>query len=1628
MERELHFQAWLTDSTVESQKERNRYRQEATPPEWILKVERFVKWRLCDPESENTLWLSGTSGFGKSVLAEFIIRTLTEEESLSATAYFFFRKEVQANADSGQVENEILRPILGHQLLLSLVDQLSATSSAYRSYVRKNWEENIALQNLTLTLQELFEILILEGFRAIFQPVAPMYIVLDGVNQCLDPRNSDTMTPLDSVLEVIKLFWTLPTLLPDAQLIRVLITSQPDAKINELLKHSKFVLDKGSNDENIVQYLRSKLDDKLAARFREAECDPYEYFGKRHNGMFLWLVTMVKLLEDAESDEDFDDLLNELPEDSSITVLYSTALKRLSDQLNNKQKIWVKEIFCWCVTTGTNLPLAALEVGMSLTRQLKLGTRRRAKLDDIHKTLSRCGAFVRVSCTGLPENPQEVVNLVHDSFADYLIDSEECQSEFFIDIYDACANMAEASMTYLSEVTVPYYDDDVGNLPLLRAKLDGEYPLFSLANMIWSFHLKEVVNADVNRTQRLTNSLIRLFERKTMQRWIRNVLAYSVQVKWLYQPHTIALIATLQNIGDWLKSNSLVVRVVDSNSIQIQVSDVETQYIEWATEIVSEVFVTGNPKNPGGSILAYCILEWLYEEYRGGFDEDVSTPPLEKYKAILAYAKLDTFKKDPIWYVNLANAHSAGSDVEVLRAAVDLYQKGLNGNTHADWIGQVLGQVASTYAKIYQQEGAPEDLNAAIDNAKTALKASSELSCDSLNLSISLSFFFLLRFEKEGLNQDLDEAIRYASEAVKACPEGGPTYMRATSNYSIALLKRFEQNGSKDDLSLAIRYGVQLVDGGLGENMLEMPLFLSNLCLAFVRRFEQNSDDESLNNAISYGLRSIRLNEIGDPKHVFASCNVGLALFYKNMKTGSHDDLNQAIAYTKSAISTTSETSPIYPTIAINLSLMFVWRKSLEDNDLDESIKYAEFCLSSIARTSPTYPMGAVALAMGLLSRSQIKMSLEDLNRAVRITRDAIKITPATNHAYKTVVSMLALCLCEKFKHERDPPIEELEEAVQYTTAASEMTQESTFNHNQLLSLLSLLLFQKFEICRCPDDLLTAIKYGEKAVLRSSKTLPEYSVFCSNLFVLLLGKFRLVGSFEDLDNAINIVREAAQLIPTEHQYYSTVINNVSLGFFTRYIETTSGSDLDTAIEYARKAVSNKTNISSNHATLVSNLGCYLLRKFQETTRWEYLEESITYGEEVVRLIPQNARSPEQITLYLGLCTTLLERFERRGKKEDIDKSIRFGCDAAQSLRQETGLSYLAIAATLSLAYLRRFESTGERDDLTNSITCAQRAIDVTPREKPGFANVANNLSLAYLGRYESCWSADDLFKAREYGLAAIERQSEMHSSYATGCSNLCFILNNCFTLTSVPSDLNESIEWGEKAVSRTSRTHSLFATFASNLGIAYYERCTQWVISQGNTPQINTPEGEGPDDLRKAIENIRLAVQLTSENDSNYATFSYYLSRALFLRYRLNLVLLDLEDACKHVEIGLAGTRQISAKYWPVALTGALIFLFRFQELGDPKDCEHVINLCESVRPLIPEADPEFPTLQMVTRNIAQLMLENSESREPDPGNEADTEHVEGRREAMLDLNQATIRSLSEPSGQPENESEIGKD
>jgi tetratricopeptide (TPR) repeat protein len=365
---------------------------------WAIDMPEFYTWQLSDTSLasiDRILWIRGTLGIGKSIMAAYFVDLLKCQYPDAIVAYFFCR--------SGQAGLTSARDIIR-----TLVYQVIRNDNEARAIIEELKRRNFSISSLGIGF--LFQKLLLGPLQTTQNEI---YIVLDGLDEAnlvMEDVDGSGRTEMEALL----------TCLAKLPRTRLMFISRPNPDLGSILHLTDKKIGRAQNQNDIDSYVRERISksSRLETQFKNANRDPISYFQDKGNGIFLWVVLVIKQLEKTKSDSAFRKCLQGFSEATgSMEKLYGSILSKIDPD----DRKWVKEILQWIIGTEGQLTVEKLaEMAQWCLKD---------KLADFKKFLEvECGSFLQ-----LTTEPINRVRIVHETFRSFILDQSRCPTTFFID-------------------------------------------------------------------------------------------------------------------------------------------------------------------------------------------------------------------------------------------------------------------------------------------------------------------------------------------------------------------------------------------------------------------------------------------------------------------------------------------------------------------------------------------------------------------------------------------------------------------------------------------------------------------------------------------------------------------------------------------------------------------------------------------------------------------------------------------------------------------------------------------------------------------------------------------------------------------------------------------------------------------------------------------------------------------------------------------------------------------------------------------------------------------------------------------------------------------------------------------
>ena len=367
--------------------------------EWFTSKQTYVSWRTSWSDSPPFFWLTGNAGSGKSVLCSQVIRDL-QKENLRCS-YFFFKHGNGTNSSLASCFRA-----LAYQMAKSDEAVIRKVLNVEHGAIPcSQWDERT-------TWRKLF----LECIFRLSKPL-PQFWVIDALDEC--QQFPTLLTMIAKAPSYVRIFLTSRNTPEAQQSLASLgpLVERYQVQGNDILGDLSIFIDSkieslpAGNDEG-----RSKLKDKLLGK---------------SSGSFLWVSLIVKELEQAYSEEDAEEVLNEVPED--MNNLYARMLLGLPR--HERATRLTQTIFMWTLFPSRALTLDELQCAIKL---------------DINQTVHSLGKSLPAICGQLIGVDQSNrVHSIHQSTQIFLL-HQDVVPELAMDKQNSHNRIAQACLKFLA--------------------------------------------------------------------------------------------------------------------------------------------------------------------------------------------------------------------------------------------------------------------------------------------------------------------------------------------------------------------------------------------------------------------------------------------------------------------------------------------------------------------------------------------------------------------------------------------------------------------------------------------------------------------------------------------------------------------------------------------------------------------------------------------------------------------------------------------------------------------------------------------------------------------------------------------------------------------------------------------------------------------------------------------------------------------------------------------------------------------------------------------------------------------------------------------------------------------------
>lgn len=436
---------------------------------WFLRNGLYQSWESAD--SPSGLWIQGSPGQGKTMLAKFILDTLEESvrssQIPSAVIYFFFYDQDESYRTAQAAMRSLIKQML--HLAPDAFQIVTQTFDIESSDISDNSLRDI--------LKDLLQI----------SQLSTIYCVIDGLDECQNDGPRKML--LDLIASNLRQSSTrrnssVPTL-------KTLLTSRPTVDIHGELYHLPNIQLK-ANHEDLELFIKNKVHD---LRFHEdLKQKAIHLLSSRVEQTFLWISIVLKRLKVATpllSEAGMEDMINESPSD--LENLFENIISRIKEA----KDITAQKLLIWAVYGRRPLTLAELEEAIAVQDD----STSKDSTKKYSVALTESGV---TTATGvILEIIDGKIHLVHQSAKDFLLKSGHLAEFAFCTSLHPSSYLATVCMTYLCFTEI-VGSGSCRNDEFLNER-NVQHPFLQYAARHWYRHLE--LKDDINKFARLISRL-----------------------------------------------------------------------------------------------------------------------------------------------------------------------------------------------------------------------------------------------------------------------------------------------------------------------------------------------------------------------------------------------------------------------------------------------------------------------------------------------------------------------------------------------------------------------------------------------------------------------------------------------------------------------------------------------------------------------------------------------------------------------------------------------------------------------------------------------------------------------------------------------------------------------------------------------------------------------------------------------------------------------------------------------------------------------------------------------------------------------------------------------------------------
>lgn len=462
-------------------------------------------------------------------------------------------------------------------------------------------------------------------------------------------------------------------------------------------------------------------------------------------------------------------------------------------------------------------------------------------------------------------------------------------------------------------------------------------------------------------------------------------------------------------------------------------------------------------------------------------------------------------------------------------------------------------------------------------------------------------------------------------------------------------------------------------------------------------------------------------------------------------------------------------------------------------DDLDRAIEWSGNAVNAWPAGDPNLARARSNLATALTDRYERDSEPGDLDRALTLFADALRDMRSRGDRLDVILHSYGCCFYEHATAPGGGGVADFNRAIALFEEALRQPDPDAEERAGYLNSLGLSLRRKGLALADPTMLAQSSQaYAEArgGAARGGETWLAASI---NGAGVLYDRAEADNEVDLLRQAVDIYREVLGLLdPADERRQVLVTTNLATGLIDLYRYSRDRNLLDQAARDLRANAERLSDGPVRH-TVLANLAAALHEMFDYTGRLALLDEAIAVQELLVGS-PSTAK-PERI---LNLGVSLLARFRRRRSVDDLDRAIDLFVDTARTTASavERASALNSHANALSV----RFDDSQALMDIEACIALREEAVRTVAAGSIEHALYLANLGVDLLKRYELTGDRDDLRRAIDGQRQALRAAEGRWSDQPRFLAGLADSLAREAERTNRPDDVADARDTYRRAV------------------------------------------------------------------------------------------------------------------------------------------------------------------------------------------------------------------------------------